>query len=188
MNRFKTILIVALTTALAISAVSVWIIFSSNSSPTKSTPLSTPELLFISNMSVPNSEMPNESYFNVTQGMTFSVNVTFTSMTSQPIEIPIENLTLSTYSSTINPKVWADTGNSSFVQDDVLSYSFSLNSVIVQPSSSNSTVLSIKFNNNAPAGQYYLDLRLGRAIMVNTQSQANYYSTLGVEVILLPNK
>ena len=134
--------------------------------------------------------VPNEDgvYFNVTQGATLPINLTFTSITDQPIEIPIENLTLSTYSDTINPKVWADTGNSSFIQDNILTYSFSLNPIVVQPSMSNSTALAIKFAGNAPVGQYYLDLKFGRPILISTQSGANYYLTIGVEIIVLPNQ
>ncbi len=186
MNK-KSVLINILAVAVLIAVLGIAEYIHSNEVPNATPPNPGPTYVFSYKI---NSEPSNQdnTYFNATQGATLPINLTFTSLTNQPIEIPIENLTLSTYSSTINPKVWADTGNASFVQDNVFTYSFSLNPIVVQPAMPNSTTLKIKFALNAPVGQYYLDLRLGRVMMINTQSQANYYSTLGVEVILLPNQ
>ena len=154
----------------------------------KATPLSGPDFLFISKTSALNSEVSNEAYFNVTQGTTGLINLTFTSMTNQPIEIPIDNLTLSSYSDIINPKVWSDTGHPALVQDNVFTYSYSFNKVIVQPRLSNSTVLTINFSDNAPVGQYTLHVNVGRAILINTHSESNSFTTIGLEFIVLPNQ
>lgn len=186
MNR-KIALITVVIVAVFLVSLGIMANNQSNEVP-KVTPLSGPEFVFRSRVSALNGGGSNESYFNVTQGSTLPINFTFTPITNQPIEIPIENITLSSYSDTINPKAWVDTGNSGLVQDNVFTYSFSFNPVIVQPSTSNSTMLTIKFADNAPIGQYYLELKLGRAILINTQSEANYYSTLGIEIIILPNQ
>lgn len=53
------------------------------------TPFSGPEYVFSYQI---DSGSPSEdgTYFNVTQGTTLPINLTFTSITDQPIEIPIE--------------------------------------------------------------------------------------------------
>lgn len=187
MNR-KIVSIAILLVAVLVAGLGILAYNQIKNQPPKATPFSGPDYVFTSKISALKSEVSTESYSNVTQGSTLQLNLTFTSIANQPIEIPVENLTLSTYSDTINPSVWADSGNSSFIQDNVLTYIFSFNPVIVQPSLSNSTVLTIKFADNAPIGQYYLNLKLGRAMLINTQSEANYYSTIGVEIIVLPNQ
>jgi len=176
----KSIVSSILVAAILVAALGIAILFRSNDQPKQTTHPSL-EVFYLINVA-------NYSYVNVTQGMTTSINVTFTSVTNQSIEIPIENLTLSTYSSTINPKIWADNRNSSLIQSDVCTYNFSFDSLLLQPSKSNTTMLSIQFANNAPIGQYYFNVHIGHTILLNSGSESNDYTTSGVEIIVLPNQ
>ncbi|HUJ84262.1 MAG TPA: hypothetical protein VLV84_01500 [Candidatus Acidoferrales bacterium] len=176
----KAIIASILVVAILVSALGIAILLRNNEQPKQTTHPSL-KVFYLANVA-------NYSYVNVTQGTTARINVTFTSVTNQPIEIPIENLTLSTYGSTINPKIWADTGNSSLIQHDVCSYNFSFDSLLLQPSASNTTVLSIQFANNAPVGQYYFNVHIGHTILLNSRSEANDYTTSGVEIIVLQSK
>jgi hypothetical protein len=176
----KAIIASILVVAILVAALGIAILLRNNEQPKQTTHPSL-EVFYLVNVA-------NYSYVNVTQGMTAHINVTFTSVTNQPIEIPIENLTLSTYSSTINPKVWADNENSSLIQSDVCTYNFSFDSLLLQPSTSNTTVLSIQFADNAPVGQYYFNVHIGHTILLNSRSEANDYTTAGVEIIVLPNQ
>lgn len=189
MNRKITLITIFIVAVLLASL--VIIIYNQNYIQKNEPPKATPDWIdyvYTSKISALNSEVPSETYFNVTQGSTLLINITFTSITNQPIEIPIENLTLSTYSDKINPNVWSNTGYTSLIQDNVFTYSYGPNSVIVQPYTANSTILTVKFADNSPVGQYYLESNLGRAILLSAQSEANYYSGIGIEIIVLPKQ
>ncbi len=120
----RVVLTVILVVAILVAVVGIIIVIRNNEQP-KLTPLPGLENLYL-------ITIDNNSYVNVTQGTTLPINVTFTSSTNQPIEIPIENLSLSTYTSVINPKVWTDYGqNSSVIPNNICTYNFSLNTVLL---------------------------------------------------------
>ena len=162
MNRKITLITILIVAVLLASL--VIIIYNQNYIQRNELPKPTPEWIeyvYTSKISALNSEVPSETYFNITQGSTLLINITFTSITNQPIEIPIENLTLSTYSDKINPNVWSNTGYTSLIQDNVFTYSYDPNSVIVQPYTANSTVLTVKFADNSPAWVILLRIEFG---------------------------
>lgn len=101
---------------------------------------------------------------NASQGTTLKMNLTLTSITSLQIAIPLENLKLTAYNSTIDyTNNWDSTGwNTSIIQERVLNYSFGLSQLTLQPNMSNSTTITIKVAENAPSGRYTLDINLGK--------------------------
>jgi hypothetical protein len=128
-------------------------------------------------------------YDNVSQGMPLEVNMTFNSRTDQPITIPIENLSVSYYNSTVNLNRWLNNnGNYSNIQQQAFSYSFNPNSVTIQPYESNSTILTIDFAKNAPTGQYSLEINLGKPeVTIDNSNLVIPYSELdGLEIIVTP--
>jgi hypothetical protein len=146
---------------------------------------STPPLLYSYAVSTPNagqiSNVEGDEYINVTQGSTQQINITFTSLTSLQIAIPIENLTITTYTDINGYSFWA-----SAAQPQVINYSFSQNQINLQPNVSNSTILTIKWANNAPIGTYTLNIDLGFLKFLSTPGRydKSYSSSiwLGVNV------
>ena len=121
--------------------------------------------------------------------MSLKVNMTFNSLTDQPIIIPVENLSVSYYNSTGNLHSWINgNDNYSSIQQQVFNYSFSLNQVTVQPYTSNSTILTINLVQNAPIGQYSLEINLGKPEVTidNWNSIIPYSEVEGLEIIVTP--
>jgi hypothetical protein len=129
----------------------------------------------------------NGFYNNVSRGMSLEVKMTFNSITDQPITIPIENLSVSYYNSTVDLLRWIN-GNGSYssIQQQAFTYSFSLNRVTVQPYMSNSTILTINLAKNSPSGQYSLEINLGKVEVTidNEYSQLLYSEIDGLEIIV----
>jgi hypothetical protein len=159
------------------------------------TPKSTPPMLYNYNLSVLNPQVTEVAGYNgflnnVSQGLLLQVNITFTSITNQPITIPIENLTVTYYNSTVDLHRWADdNGNYSLIQQQAFNYSFSLNQLTLQPDVSNSTLLVINLAQNAPTGQYSLDINLGNVKAINADENSqllSYSGTIGLEMIVTP--
>jgi uncharacterized membrane protein len=180
---------------IAILIVAVVIVLAYCSFTQKITPASTPPMLYDCNLSVLNPQVTkvagyNSFFNNVSQGLPLQVNMTFTSMATQPITIPIENLRVTYYSSTVDLHRWIDdNGNYSLIQQQAFSYSFSLSQLTLQPAMSNSTLLVINLAQNAPVGQYSIEINLGnvKAINANENSQLLSYSeTIGLEMIVTP--
>ena len=124
-------------------------------------PHSSPPLLYDCTFSVLNPQVTevagyNGFFNNVSQGLQLQVNMTFTSLTNQPIMIPIENLSAR-----------YGYGNYSLVHQQAFNYSFSLNQVILQPDMSNSTLLTINIAEDTPLGRYSIGINLGNAEAVN---------------------
>ncbi len=163
--------------------------------PTSRYMVPTPPLLYDDKISVINPQVTEVSGYigffnNVSQGLPLEVNVTFTSLTNLPIIIPIENLTVTYYNSTVDLHSWINNNiNYSLIQQQAFNYFFSLNQLTLQPNMSNSTLLTINLAQNAPIGQYSIDINLGnvQAVNANENSQLLSYSgTLGLEIIVTP--
>jgi hypothetical protein len=159
------------------------------------TPKSTPPMLYNCNFSVLNPQVTEVAGYdgflnNVSQGLLLQVNITFTSITNQPITIPIENVTVTYYNSTVNLHRWVDdNGNYSLIQQQAFNYSFSLNQLTLQPERSNSTLLVINLAQNAPIGQYSLDINLGNVKAINADENSqllSYSGPVGLEMIVTP--
>lgn len=122
-------------------------------------PADTPPLLYKYSVSQANSNSTlfrGSVYFNATQGATEQINITFTSLASTPISIPIENLTITSYTDEEGYSFWATEA-----QPNVINYSLTLSQISLQPEGSNSTVLTINWSNAAPTGTFWLNLYLG---------------------------
>jgi hypothetical protein len=125
-------------------------------------PASTPKLLY-------DSEFYPAEIVNTTQGATLQVSFTLTSMCSAKIAVPI-SLKLVGYNDTIEgydtlPTFgWGggfDFWDTSVVQERVFNYSVSFGKLTLQPSLSNSTIITFDMADDAPLGRYLIDLSLG---------------------------
>jgi hypothetical protein len=79
------------------------------------------------------------------------------------ISIPVENLTLTGYNSTLHDAInWNNQDwNKSLVQKSVFNYSLSKNPITMQPDAANSTVITFQWADDAPVGRYTIDVHLG---------------------------
>ncbi len=104
------------------------------------------------------------SIVNATQGTTQQLNLTLYSMYTRQITVPLENLTLIAYNSTLDIKTWnTNAWNTSVVQETVFSYSFGQNELILQPNMPSSTILTIHWADDAPTGGYVMCFNSGKA-------------------------
>ena len=150
---------------------------------------STPPLLYSYSLSSPSagqiSNLEGNEYVNVTQGSTQQINITFTSLASLQIEIPIENLTITSYTDSYNYSFWA-----SSAQPNIINYSFSQTQINLQPHTSNSTILTIKWSNGAPTGTFTLNIFLGNLKFVSapTKFDVPYSSSIWLGVSVNPKE
>ena len=135
------------------------------------TPINTPvpQIIFRVNTTVVNDPMINNQfgpppnyYTNVTQGNDLKINVTITS-TGPEEAISIKGILLWWYNPTINLYSWYEPKNNlnyTSIQESAFSYSSSPNPVSIQPFMSNSTILTLNIEKNAPTGQYSMYINL----------------------------
>ena len=135
------------------------------------TPVGTPvpQIIFNVNTSVVNGPMidnqfgpPPNYYTNVTQGNDLKVNVTITSTGPEELVL-VKNIQVWWYNPKVNLYTWylpPNTGNDSVIQTSAFSYSSSPNPVSLQPSMSNSTIITFHIEKNAPIGQYSMYINL----------------------------
>jgi len=135
------------------------------------TPVATPvpQIIFNVNTRVVNGPVINNQfgpppnyYTNVTQGNDLKVNVTITSTGPEEL-VYVDNVQLWWYNPKVNLHTWyypPNTGNDSSIQTSAFSYSSSPNPVSLQPSMSNSTILTLYIEKNAPTGQYSMYINL----------------------------
>jgi hypothetical protein len=135
------------------------------------TPVATPvpQIIFNVNTSVVNGPMidnqfgpPPNYYTNVTQGNDLKVNVTITSTGPEELVL-VKNIQVWWYNPKVNLYTWyspPNTGNDSVIQTSAFSYSSSPNPVSLQPSMSNSTIITFHIEKNAPIGQYSMYINL----------------------------
>jgi hypothetical protein len=128
-----------------------------------------PQIIFSANTSIVNSPMianqffrPPNYYTNVTQGNDLKVNVTITSTGPEEL-VYVRNIQVVWYNPKVNLYSWdspPNTGNDSSIQTSAFSYSSSPNPVSLQPSMSNSSILTLHIEKNAPTGQYSIYVNL----------------------------
>jgi hypothetical protein len=92
---------------------------------------------------------------NLTQGMTFLVNVTVYSETDKELAIP---LTLILYLRYLDG---ADRRQELYPEETGFTYSFEPNLVILEPYGSNSSLLTVEFDEDAPVGTYNFWVKFG---------------------------
>ena len=114
-----------------------------------------------------------EGIINATQGTKQEITLTFTSIfDNQQTSIPIQNLTLTYYSSHIDYSNWGTNNSLNFPQEKYFNYTFSQTQLMLQPLASNSTILTITIANDAPVGEYTFNINLGN-VTANSESQIN---------------
>jgi hypothetical protein len=89
---------------------------------------------------------------NVTQGMSFAVNLTITSMAEKEFSIPL-NLTLYI--------IRNSTGWQGLPEEVGFTFSFNPDLLILEPYGSNSSLLSVTIAENAPVGEYQFSVETG---------------------------
>jgi hypothetical protein len=115
--------------------------------------------------------------FSTSPGSTQQLNLTLASLNSSKpaISVPIDNITLIGYNSTIGPDRYINWQiqyfNKSLTQQTVFNYSSSVNPVVLQSNIPSSTVLTIQWASDAPAGRYMLDVNLGRYSFVSSPEE-----------------
>jgi len=156
MNRKSYLIILIILILIVVLGLAHFVFF-----PSK--PAGTPIALYSSSISPQNTGLIS-NVFNTTQGATEQIALTLTStMYSPQIEVPIENLKLIAYNSTIDYNNWDTSGwNTSLVQVKVFNYSFSPSQLTLQPNTPNSAIITIKLATNAPTGRYALEINLGK--------------------------
>jgi len=124
--------------------------------------------------------------YNVSQGASLKVNWTIRSESGQPLSIPIENLSVAYYNSTVNLGHSVYTANDySTLQEAALSYSFSLSPITLQPAATASTILTINVASNAPTGQYSLQITQSINIVnANGSTTLQYHEQSGIQMIV----
>lgn len=146
-------------------------------------PKSTPMLLY--NSTIYSDTGVASDVLNASQGSTQQLNLTLTGYGFSPsIAVPVGNIMITAYNSTIDyGGNWA-TGNwsNSVVQASVFNYSFSLNTLTLQPNTSNSTIITINWANNAPTGRYVVEINLSDFKFLSTQGK--YDLTYGSSIWL----
>ena len=183
MNRRYYMVISVILIAIVIVGLVVYSGYSSNRTKL---PASTPLLLYISSIS--------PQIINASQGTTQQVNLTFTSMCSTEIAIPIENLTINGYTIGISYNVNASSSWSTSVQETVFNYSFSLNQLILQPFKSNSTMITIQLTDSflqqpTTLGSYSLDINFGKVIFLSPPEKydISYSGGFPIAMIVTPS-
>ena len=153
-------------------------------------PLSTPVRLYDYSFSQQYAGIWSD-VLNASQGTAQQVNLTFTSMSSSTIAIPIENLTFKSFNSTnysnnYDNRDW----NTSVAPESVFNYSFSLSQPTLQPGMSNSTVLTIKWTDGTPTGSYIFEIDLGNVKFLSAQEkyEQSYGATIEVGITVTPKE
>lgn len=142
-------------------------------------PYSTPPELYYSTLTVLNPQVTEvagyEGFFNnISQGLKLQVNIIFTSIGDQSLTLPIENLKVTYYNNNVDLHKWInDNGNYSLLQQQAFDYQFIPTLVTLQPKMSNSTILTMNIAQDAPTGQYSIEINIGNG-------------TIGLEIIIIP--
>ena len=161
--------------------------FDYSSTRTKSAskpPTSTPQLpLYFASVSPQN--------INASQGTTQQVNLNLTSYCPSEIAITNESLTINGYTNTTtgNGNIWSSISWNASAQETVFNYSFSLGELILQPSMSNSTIVTIHLADNATLGSYSLDINLGKIIFLSAPENydVSYAGGFPIAMIVTPS-
>jgi hypothetical protein len=166
----KVVTVVSIIVIVAVIFGIIYVIYSSQFHPT-GTPINTPIILYDHTVYVDNIATYT---LNASQGLTQQLNLTLTAYeSSPPIAVPIGNINLIAYNNTIDysnnwdTRVW----NKSLVQSSVFNYSIGLKTLTLQPNMPNSTLVTINWADNAPAGRYTAEIYLGNLKFLSTQGK-----------------
>ena len=179
----KVVSVVSIILAVAVIFGIIYVAFSSQINPAY-----TPIVLYNHTVYVDNIATDT---LNASQGLTQQLNLTLTAYEFSPsIAVPIDNIKLIAYNSTIDYSNSWDTSNwnNSLVQSSVFNYSIGLNTLTLQPNKSNSTIFTINWADNAPAGRYIAEINLGNIKFLSTQEKydQSYGSSIWLGIIITP--
>jgi hypothetical protein len=182
MNRKYLIVSIVLAAVIIISSMSI--VYISNR-----TAVATPESLYFAGYA-PVGRNSWGGALNVTQGSTQQINYTLTSMCPSQFTVPFENLTLTSYDSFYNNWNNVTDWNPSIPQDTIFNYTVSQSQLTLQPNTSNSTVITIRWAGNAPTGRYIISVNLGQAEFPSEPSKYDGASgfPVSIEVIVNPQR
>ncbi len=155
-------------------------------------PLSTPKMQYSFNITSLDTGLALP-VFDTTQGSNQQFNLTLATFDSRPkISLPIDNITITGYNSTIsydrylnwNNRYW----NKSLVQETVFNYTCSVNPVILQSDAPVSTIITFQWAHDAPVGRYTIDVSLGQFSFLSTPGEYNksYAQTFTLFIIVNP--
>jgi hypothetical protein len=140
-GKLAVALILVLSIALIVSGVYYWNYLQYyNSMPYKPVPLIDADA--------------SPDFFNVSQGATFQVRVTISSISDSQLVIPMEGITLRFRDYTVYDLM---------PQEEIFTYSFTSNSVTLSPKETKSTVLFVHLTENAPIGDFEITVGFGNA-------------------------
>ena len=148
-----------------------------------------PNLVFTVSSEVLNSPMidnklalpPPNYYTNVTQGSDLKINVTITSTGLEEV-VNVTSVDVWWYNPQVNLYTWYEppnTGNeSSVIQASAFNYSSSPNPVSLQPSTSNSTIITLNIAKDAPTGQYSMYINLEAELKQSNENETSEFNVL----------
>jgi len=101
------------------------------------------------------------------------------------IEIPIKNLTITSYTDSSGYSFWDGSA-----QPNVINYSFSQSQIDLQPYTSNSTSLTIKWASGAPTGTFTLNIFLSNLKFISNPAKydMSYSSSIWLGVNVNPKE
>ena len=132
----------------------------------KDIPLKKPQLI--------SAEYSPSRSFNVYQGSTFQLFITFKSHLNSSLVFPLGEPTLIGYNSTDNTDY--------LPEGELFSHNFSVNPLFITPYGSNSTVLTVNVAIDAPIGKYLFEIEYGNSDITN------YSGTRIIATVLPANK
>ena len=167
MNR-KALVVVSIVLIIISVLIFEYINFLSTPSHLPENPV--PPTYYTTTISLVNSpEIPNEAgpppdfYANITRGNELKISINVTSTGLSPVLVIVQKISVWWYNPTVNLSTWYWPPNNSTdtnIQESAFSYSASPNSVNLQLSSSNSTIITLNIAKDAPVGQYSMYINL----------------------------
>jgi hypothetical protein len=149
-----------------------------------------PDTLYVS-YDFPLGQTSGSPNHNVSQGATYQINYTLLSWgCPEQFTVTIENLTLTKYASFDsypdgnfcweNISAWKP----SIAQDTIFNYSLSLSQLTLQPHMSNSTIITLKWADNAPTGHYLISVNISKPEFSTEPSKYDEIPSIPVDIYI----
>jgi len=149
-----------------------------------------PNTLYVS-YDFPLDQTSGSSNHNVSQGETHQINYTLSSWgCPEQFTVTIENLTLTKYASFDsypdgnfyweNISAWEP----SIAQDTIFNYSLRPSQLTLQPHMSNSTVITLKWADNAPTGHYLIAVNVSEPEFLAEPSKYDGIPSVTVDLLV----
>ena len=149
-----------------------------------------PDTLYI-NYDYPVGQTSGSANHNVSQGATYQINYTLLSWgCPEQFTVTIESLSLTKFASFDsypdcnfywgNISAWEH----SIAQDTIFNYSLSQSRLTLQPHMSNSTIMTLKWADNAPTGHYLISVNIGKPEFVTEPSKYDGIPSIPVDLYI----